>query len=320
MKFLIATSVAAMFLGTAIIDPAAGPRSGAAMIVDADGRPASTVLAGDERAFDPGRSLRLGAAAPAIGITRPTRQAELAVPFDGVLADVAVREGAAVTRGTLLARMDDRVAAASVAAAELSAARRGAIAYAEQDLALQERRQRGLEESGAATEFELEESVFRVAQAEANLLSAQEDQRQAGRNLDYESARLDQHRVIAPFDGRIVRVFGRPGESIERREPLMLLVDLTSLDIEFNLPIDTWTTLEVGAWYALQATVPGAATPETVSARLRTAEAYVDAATQTVRCVFEIPNADRRFPAGATMSIDPQQPRIAAVPDDHGRP
>jgi RND family efflux transporter MFP subunit len=246
------------------------------------------------------------------GVTRPSARAELAVPFDGIVAEVLVAEGDRVEAGTSIARMDDRVARASVAAARIAAERTGPVAFAEAEVRLAEARLERLREAGAATEFELEEAGIRVQQAEANLTTAREDVAQARRNLELEEARLELHRVRAPFAGHVVRIFRRPGEASERRQPLAILVDPGTLDAEVNLSIETWTRLETGRWYELLA---GAPVGGTVVARLRTAEPYVDAATRTVRCVFEIPNPGTRLPSGFTVAVPWEGPAQAAPPE-----
>lgn len=245
------------------------------------------------------------------GITRPTRRAEIAVPFDGIVAEVIVREGDSVQAGDELARMDDRVAIASVAAARTVSDRRGPIDFAEAEERLYQMRVDALEKAGSATEFELAEARIRLEQAVSNLQTAREDAAQARRNHSLELARLELHRIRAPFAGRVARIRIRPGESGERRVPVISLVDTTSLDAELNLPVEVWSELEVGTWYELQAGIP---VSRPVIARLRSAQPDIDAATRSVRCVFEIPNPDAVLPSGFAVHVPATGPRTAAAP------
>lgn len=207
--------------------------------------------------------------------------------------------------------MDDRVARASVSAARIAAERTGPVQYAQAEASLAGTRLKRLEEAGVATSFEIEEAEIRVQQAEANVVTAREDQAQAAQNLELERARLDLHSVRAPFDGHIVRIFKRPAESSERRDPLAILVDARMLEADMNLPLEAWNDLETGRWYELLAGMPVGGR---IVARLKTAEPYIDAATRTVRCVFEIPNPGERMPSGFTVAVPWAGPTPAQAP------
>lgn len=317
MKTAALLSVAALGVGTVFVSPSASPAFPLATATASVPAYQGRTLA-QPRAFDATRDvdgLPVSPGMPLIrGVTRPGERAELAVPFDGILGEILVGEGDRVIAGQPVARMDDRVAQASLASARIAAERTGPVLYAEAEMNLAETRLKRLQEAGVATSFEVEEARIRVQQSAANLVSAREDVAQAGTNLDLERARLDMHLVRAPFDGHVVRIFGRAAESSERREPLAILVDPRTLDAELNLPLEAWTDLEVGSWYELLAGTPVGGR---VAARLRTAEPYIDAATRTVRCVFEIPNPGESMPSGFTIAV-PQTGPVQIPPPAGG--
>jgi multidrug resistance efflux pump len=189
----------------------------------------------------------------------------------GVLVSVHVREDQDVTRGSLLAELDNEIQKQRVALAKAELARAraqldrlrngeraekrkaaAAIAQAKKAIFQQAKsdweRSRLLAESRSASREEFERSFFTMqksqsewdqAVAEHALVeaSARPDEiaieegnvAAAEARLRLSEAELAQTRLLAPSDGRILKVFAEPGEEAgpSTSQPVLLLADLS---------------------------------------------------------------------------------------------
>jgi RND family efflux transporter MFP subunit len=160
------------------------------------------------------------------GELSPTEIVEVVARFDGDLEKVLVREGQAVKKGQPLAIYRPRDvqdarqaadAAHAAALAQLAAARNS------------ERRARRLLEAGAASPSELEvaDAALRAAEAQVSAAEAQ-------RNVAVENAeRLD---LPSPIAGTISRVDVHSGDRTAIGDPLMQIVDTSTLELCATIP------------------------------------------------------------------------------------
>lgn len=248
------------------------------------------------------------------GITRPARDVTKSAPLDEPLLELCVREGDRVTAGQLLARLDDRVAAAAVDAARAISQRRGDLdaARAEFDAATRAlaRLERLTLESGS-TPSELDDSRARAEAAAAALLTAQERQREALATLRVEEARLETYRIRAPFDGVVTSLLAQPGAALQIGDPIARVIALSTLRADLHLPAARLAHVKVGEPIQLHA---GAPINATVDATITSIEPIIDAATGTIRCTVEIPNPSDQWPAGFAV-IPASQPAPLATPE-----
>ena len=145
------------------------------------------------------------------GTLHALRSSRLHSQTEGTVVEVRVREGDAVTAGSLLLRLEDRLLVAELA--KLEARRR----QAEKDL----ERLRGLVGRRLASEEEL-------GQAETALEIARADER-LGRT------RLEFTRVRAPFDGVVSERLVEPGDAVPRYTHLLSMLDPGSLVVGIGL-------------------------------------------------------------------------------------
>lgn len=237
------------------------------------------------------------------GIVTPRDQVVLTFPIEGVLNELPIREGSRVVEGQILARLDDRVARASLALAEAKAAAKGEIQVAHQELAHAERsleRLLAAHERGVGTPSDLDAALARRNQARATLESRKEARALAKTALELERARLDQHILRAPFAGRIVRLGAERGATVGPNHELLMLVSLDVLEAEIHLPASMMARLHQGKPYLLRASEP---VNQTLECTLRRIDPMIDPATLLVRCVFEIQNESGELPAGFTVEL-----------------
>ncbi len=139
---------------------------------------------------------------PASGRRRPA-SARVAAPVAGLLSEVRCAEGERVSEGSVLFRLDSRVADVAVARA------RQALPFAEAAF----ERQKALGPGEATSQRQYQEAEQGLAAARNDLASAE-----ALRAL------LD---VRAPLAGTVVKVNARPGDAID---PTTLLAEVIDLD------------------------------------------------------------------------------------------
>jgi len=235
------------------------------------------------------------------GLVVPKREVTMSAPLEGVLMRVYVEEGAIVEKGQDLAVMDERVAAASVKVARLRAEDEESVRYAR--LALKHAKLRlnlitKSHRAKAATEIEVYEARLIWGQAKAAFEAAIRVKAIATAALDLEIQRLEQHKVAAPFAGRIVRVFAQPGATLTTSDPLLMIVSLTELEAQIHLPLNQLGKLREGEVYRLYADEP---VGRVLKASLKMIAPMIDPASQTFRCVFTIDNSDEKLPAGFSI-------------------
>jgi len=235
------------------------------------------------------------------GLAVPKRQVTLSAPLEGVLAQVYVEEGQTVEKGKELAQMDARVAIAALKVAQLRAEDDESVRYAQLDLQhakLRYFRTAKSYKANAATDFEVREAKLIFNQAQAAFEAATRVKDVATAVLELELERLERHNVVAPFAGRIVRVFTLSGATLTTSDPLLTLVSLDELEAHIHLPVDQYWKLHEGDAYRLYAEEP---VGRVLKARLKMMTPIIESASQTFRCVFSIDNLDQQLPAGFSI-------------------
>lgn len=206
-------------------------------------------------------------------------QREAAVGFDlvGRLSDVLVDEGARVTLGQELARLETDQAKADlqsartgIAAARASLKRlaaeeeraRALLLTAEREAA----RTRALLQSGAIPGKENDDAEDRVHVARADLDRVLAQRAEATRGIDVASGGAEQRRVamvrttlLAPFDGLVTRRLREPGDTVTVGTTVLRIVDTSSVYVNAAIDETVLPRLAVGQHATI--TFPGAPTP-----------------------------------------------------------
>ena len=74
--------------------------------------------------------------------------------------------------------------------------------------------------------------------AEAQIKEARENRAIAGAELDLAKRTLDEHTIVAPFDGLVLKRMKHPGESVRANEAVIELADLSRLSADAYVPIE----------------------------------------------------------------------------------
>jgi RND family efflux transporter MFP subunit len=239
------------------------------------------------------------------GIAHPLQVAEISAAADGPLWKLFVVEGDAVAPDTVMGLIDNRVALASVIAAQSTADRQAMMDAAKAKVALADQFLNRIQQAAskkAASGLEVDEAGSRLAEAKAALQEGLESQRDALARLQIEKARLDTHEIRAPFQGTVIKIYPHLGETVSRGAPIVKIADVTRLRADLYVPLSRAASIRAGEATQLLAELPG---QPLLNAKVVFIAPLIDAATQTIRVVVEIENPDKQLPAGFAVRLSP---------------
>jgi membrane fusion protein, multidrug efflux system len=213
------------------------------------------------------------------------RTAQIRAEVPGAIVQVFHDPGAVVTKGTSLAKIDDRAImdsylsarsgmntatnAAEIAARELDRAQKLLAAGAISDRDLENARRADL----SARSF-LDDAKARLSQAEKQ---------------------RDAANVLAPYDGVVADRMVNPGDIVAPGTPLFSLVDPSTMRLEAAVPAGELAMIRLGAKVTFTVTgYPG----RTFEGRISSINPQADPQTRQVRLFVRIPNAGQRLVAG----------------------
>lgn len=173
---------------------------------------------------------------PLTGTLAALTSATVKAKVAGELVEVTAREGQAVKRGQVLARIDPTEVQARVAARQADAeAARAQLALAEKNRATQKSllEKSFISQNAFDTTLSGQEvATARLRAAEADLVSARKS--------------LGDAVLLAPFSGIVSERHAQPGERVPLDGKVISLVDLARLELEANVPASTISRVRIG--------------------------------------------------------------------------
>ena len=222
--------------------------------------------------------------------------AQVAARTMGTVLQVPVREGDLVKRGQLLAQLDARELAARRSSAEAAeqastagvnqATNAVAAAQAQADVAKKTYdRYVYLKEQKSVSPQEFDEVAAKYQAAQAGLEQAIAALHQAAAGADQAksetqaaSSVASYARVVAPFDGRVVRRQVEPGSLVSPGIPLFIVEDTAHYQLQVTLPTDVLAKVRKGSAARVQLdSVEG----KTILGKVAEIEAGADPASHT---------------------------------------
>lgn len=231
--FRIGLAILALLIAAAVVvfknRPAVTPRAAASAVT----APALEFLASDLITVTP-HDLRQTITVS--GALRAVNQAVVKARVAGEIREVLVREGAAVTAGQVLIRMDDSDYQARVtqASGALQAAR------GQLDIAAKERsNNRALVDKGFISQNAFDNSASQYAIAQANLNSARGA-------VDIAQKSLADTVLRSPIAGLVSSRSVQPGEKVSADNRLLEIVDLRQMEMEASVPATDIAQITLG--------------------------------------------------------------------------
>jgi len=208
------------------------------------------------------------------GETAPSRVVHLAAETDGRIEYVGAERGAALQRGDIIVRLDERDRSARLAQAN-ALVRQREVEY--------EGRQR-LKSESYVSAAQLQEALALLESARAELTRARLD-------LEYMTVR-------APFAGALQSRVVEIGDFVKRGDPIATYVDNRTIIVSANVSEFDAQSVDVG-----EPAEARLATGETVRGRIRYVAPVADEATRTFTVELEVDNQDGRLLAGGTAEL-----------------
>lgn len=179
------------------------------------------------------------------GLSQPWKSVLVSSPVQEIVAEVNVREGDAVTKDQVLARLHDEKEVAELQRAEKIVEKRTFDAKAATALVAERITSR---EKALETDIELQ--LARV-------------------DVDIAKRKVEEKTVRSPLDGTVIRTLKEQGESADRVEPLFEIINIDRLFLQFYVERRTAAALKPGQqvefWLSDDADVRGTATVDFVS-------------------------------------------------------
>jgi HlyD family secretion protein len=225
------------------------------------------------------------------GALRPKEQVDVMPQATGRITTLKWQVGDTVNRGALIAELEDAElrqqvnrarAALEVTRASL-AQRQAELENAKADI----RRAQNLHEQKliARQEFESRQTAFRVVEAQVQFTRAQERQAQA--ELNELQIRLAQSKIYAPMAGVIARRYVDVGALVNPSNPIVNLVNLSTMVTMANVPEREIGKLRVGTRALVHVDAFG---EQRFTGRIARIAPVLDPATRTATVEVEIPN------------------------------
>lgn len=231
-------------------------------------------------------------------LVKPDVQMKLGSPVNGILGEVAVERGDFVKAGQYLGQLQSGVEEVSV---ELARARAKADATVRSTAALLEvrerqyKRARKLRDKKIGTDAALEDAEFDRVQAQSDKEVAALERRLAQLELARAEAVLEQRRFRSPIDGVVVERSLSVGEFVFETTPLMTIARIDPLRVEAFVPLAHYGSIKKGKTAMISMADPIGGEHQ---AKVVVVDRVLDAASGTFGVVMELPNPDRKLPAG----------------------
>jgi multidrug resistance efflux pump len=197
-------------------------------------------------------------------LVTPIHEVRVPAREAGVLSSVVVREGAEVQQGSLMARIDDELAAIELRVVTLQAAKAkeeaasdaaAELAQLVAEVAEGERRDAqtiNRNVPGAMAASEVRRRDLSHEKAISDLQQAQMQQRVAVLERDAKAAeqqlaeaRFQHRRLTAPVDGVVVGLFKQPGEWVNPGDTVVHVIGMSRLYVEGYMKVDEFATDEL---------------------------------------------------------------------------
>ena len=241
-----------------------------------------------------------------VGVTVASREARIGCAQAGRLGAVLVREGDRVVAGQELFRLEDDVEKLDVQRLELLTESTARLDLAEArfvGLKAIANRLTDLSDRKIASPARRDEAETNLRVAQAELASERELATLRKIELDQARARLELRRARCPFDGVVEAVDHSVGEALDQLEPVLHLLALDPLLVEFPCPVERLAEWSVGTPVTVDSRDRNGTRGEARDGQVVFRGRQVDIASQTVLVRVRLANPERDWLSGRKVSI-----------------
>lgn len=266
---------------------------------------AGLVVFGSMVAFGPPRPAAANRPERVVGLSLPSHLAAIGSEQSGTIVEMPVRDGQRVRTKDVLFRLSSQLQELEVQRLEAQLASDLEQQEAAANLAHAETKanrvrklsEKDISPEATALELELESELARISAGKVDF-----DRSQKQNELAQARERFAQRTLRSPLDGVVTRRFKQLGETADQLEPVIEVMSLDPLWIQFECPVRRETQYPIGSKILVR--------PASISAKPRVAtiihvslQATVAGHTFLVRAA--LPNPDYSWRSGLKMLIEP---------------
>lgn len=234
-------------------------------------------------------------------LIEPQQIVDLASPVTGMLDKVMVRRADRVSKGQVLATLESRAEQAASELARFKSVQIGPSQMAESKIEFAKRkftRRQAMSNEKLMAAQDRDDSEAELRLAESELKVAFENRQIAKLEHQQQSSLLNLRTIRSPFEGVVVDVLAYPGEVVEpgaNKKSVVKVAQLDPLKIQVVLPKDAFGTVLSGMSVEVLPEIPANGR---YSAKVKSVDRLIDAASGTFVVLLELPNPKLEIPAG----------------------
>jgi RND family efflux transporter MFP subunit len=248
-----------------------------------------------------------------IAALTPESSADVMAPYTSASARLAVKLGDVVTRGQVLARLDDRQLRQELDAARAQArTAQASITQAQVEKRGAEivlKREQAASAAGVGAHAEVDAAAQAVAKATAALSFARATAEERSTRITQLQAHLAEMTLAAPIAGSVAMIYPQDGARVEEGHPVLRVIS-GGVFVKFAVPADRVGAVHVGDTVDVRVDRRS----ELLTATVRHIAPELDAVAQMILADAELVNPPPDLQPGTVGRILPRAARPAAPP------
>ena len=234
-------------------------------------------------------------------VADPRQVVEIRSPVEGLIEKIAVERGDFVTAGQILVQLDAAVERASAALALQRSQLQGAVRSGESRVEYSTKkhtRQEELFKQNFISAQARDEAATERKLAEAEYKEAVDNRTVAELEYKRQNEVLRLKTIRSPINGVVMERLMHPGEVAEAgvgRKPVLKIAEIDTLHVEVILPVEAFGKVQLGSKAEVLPDSPIGGRYEAV---VKVVDRVFDAASGTFGVRLELPNRQRKLPAG----------------------
>jgi RND family efflux transporter MFP subunit len=234
-------------------------------------------------------------------VVDPRQVVEVRSPVEGLIERIAVDRGDYVTQGQVLVQLDAAVERASAALALQRSQLEGAVKSGQSRVEYSTKkhgRQEELYKQNFISAQARDEAATERKLAEAELKEAVDNRAVAELEYKRQNEVLRLKTIRSPLTGVVVERLMHPGEVAEAgvgRKPILKIAEIDTLHVEVILPVEAFGKVKLGSKAEV---MPESPIGGRYDAMVKVVDRVFDAASGTFGVRLELPNKQRKLPAG----------------------